>query len=163
MSDGWVRWSQWTAGGMVDFGQMPKRDISQQLRRFEKEAAKLLKKTGADHVLYGVKSYGDGGELEEVRFYLEPMTDERFEKDVASKTGFVVYAVHARRRKESEYMNKARRKAIEKVVSDLYDIQSAVEELRDEEQEYLDNIPENPQGSERYELAEQALENLNSA
>ena len=58
MSDGWVRWSQWTAGGMVDFGQMPKRDISQQLRRFEKEAAKLLQKTGADHVLYGVKSYG---------------------------------------------------------------------------------------------------------
>ena len=44
-----------------------------------------------------MKSYGDGGELEEVRFYLEPMTDERFEKDVASKTGFVVYAVHARR------------------------------------------------------------------
>lgn len=97
MSDGWVRWSQWTADGMVDFGQMPKRDISQQLRRFEKEAAKLLKKTGADHVLYGVKSYGDGGELEEVRFYLEQMTDERFEKDVASKAGFVVYAVHARR------------------------------------------------------------------
>jgi t-SNARE complex subunit (syntaxin) len=60
-------------------------------------------------------------------------------------------------------MNKARRKAIEKVVSDLYDIQSAVEELRDEEQEYLDNISENLQGSERYELAEQALENLNSA
>ena len=60
-------------------------------------------------------------------------------------------------------MNKARRKAIEKVVSDLYDIQSAVEELRDEEQEYLDNIPENLQGSERYELAEQELENLNSA
>lgn len=60
-------------------------------------------------------------------------------------------------------MNKARREAIEKVVGELRDIQSAVEELRDEEQEYLDNIPENLQGSERYDLAEQALENLNSA
>lgn len=57
----------------------------------------MLKKTGVDHVVYGVKSYGDDGELEEVRFYQKPMTDERFEKDVASKTGLVVYAVHARK------------------------------------------------------------------
>lgn len=67
-------------------------------------------------------------------------------------------------------MNNVRRKQIDKVLSgieilrDAFDsIKEAVGEIRDEEQEYLDNIPENLQASERYELAEEAVSNLDSA
>ena len=54
---GWVRWRHWTANGMVAFGQMPLRDVGRELQKFEAEAIKILKETGADHVLYGVKEY----------------------------------------------------------------------------------------------------------
>lgn len=60
-------------------------------------------------------------------------------------------------------MNKARRRSIENVLNQLRDIQTAVEELRDEEQECLDNIPENLQGSTRYEESERAADSLDSA
>ncbi len=92
----WIRWTQWTSSGMVNFGQMHRSDIQKQIARFEKKAAEVLKETGADHVLYGVKRYDENGKLEEVRFYMEPMDEDRFEKDVANKKGVLVYAVHKR-------------------------------------------------------------------
>ena len=92
----WIRWSQWSEDGMIGFGQMPGESVEKNLQEFEKEAKKLLEKTGADHVLYGVKDYDETGSLEEVRFYLIAMTDEEFEKDVASKSGLTVYALHRR-------------------------------------------------------------------
>ena len=91
-----VRWSQWTGAGMVNFGQMPVRDIAKYLQAFEMDAKEVLEKTGADHVLYGVKQYEDGT-LTEVRFYMIPMDDEQFERDVASKRGMVVFALHKRK------------------------------------------------------------------
>ena len=91
---GWVRWKQWTKSGLVAFGQMPIRDVGRELQKFEAEAFKILNETGADHVLYGVKLYGDDGNLKSVSFYLEPMDDVRFEKVVANKTDVVVYALH---------------------------------------------------------------------
>lgn len=54
---GWVRWRHWTENGLVAFGQMPLRDVGRELQKFEAEAIKILKETGADHVLYGVKEY----------------------------------------------------------------------------------------------------------
>ena len=39
----------------------------------------------------------------------------------------------------------------------------AIEDLRDEEQEYLDNIPENFQSGEKYEKAENAIYELDDA
>lgn len=45
-------------------------------------------------VLYGRKLYDEGGDLEELRFYLMPMTDEEFEKEVVPLNGQQVYAVH---------------------------------------------------------------------
>jgi len=93
----WVRWSNWTKCGVVQVGQMPARDVDYHIRKFGKDAAKLLKQTGADHVLYAIKEYGENDELEEVRFYQEPMTDEKFEKMVANRSGVVVYAHHARK------------------------------------------------------------------
>lgn len=71
-------------------------------------------------------------------------------------------------------MNKQRRKEIEKLInrieetvdnflSEMESIQIDLESIRDDEQDYLDNIPENLQGSERYEIAETAVDNLDSA
>ncbi len=93
----WVRWSNWSSCGMTQVGQMPARDVDLHIREFGKEAAKLLKETGADHVLYAVKSYGENDELEEVKFYQQPMTDAEFEEKVANIPGVIVYAHHAKR------------------------------------------------------------------
>lgn len=67
-------------------------------------------------------------------------------------------------------MNKARRKQIEAVKDKIADAQALiaeimeeVESIRDEEQDYLDNIPENLQASERYDAAEESVSNLDNA
>ena len=67
-------------------------------------------------------------------------------------------------------MNAPRRKnlqaiieAIEDLKSQLEDHQSDLEELKDEEMEYFENIPENLQSSERYERAETSSSALESA
>lgn len=60
-------------------------------------------------------------------------------------------------------MNKTRRKRIEALLTALSEIIDEVESLRDEEQEYLYNIPENLQSSERYAIAENAASNLEEA
>ena len=91
-----IRWFHWTDEGLDEFGSMPLENVDSELRRFEAEASKLLKSTGADHVVYGVKHYDENSELDEVRFYLLPMDDETFEKDVANKKNIRVYALHRR-------------------------------------------------------------------
>lgn len=67
-------------------------------------------------------------------------------------------------------MNKARRKDIAKLVEKIQSLQGdmellleELENIKDEELEAFDNIPENMQNSERYELAEMAVDNLDSA
>ncbi len=90
----WVRWSHWTDLGMVELGQMPRNKMQETLQRYEVEARKLLAETGADHVVYGRKLYTDDGELEELRFYLLPMTDAEFEERVARLKNQQVYAIH---------------------------------------------------------------------
>lgn len=67
-------------------------------------------------------------------------------------------------------MNRTRRnelaklkERIDNVQTEIYEIMEALESLKDEEQEYLDNIPENLQGSERYDRAEQAVDSLEQA
>lgn len=60
-------------------------------------------------------------------------------------------------------MNVARRKALWAVISQFETVQEELEVLKDEEQDYLDNIPENLQGSERYEVAENAVGFLEDA
>ena len=54
-------------------------------------------------------------------------------------------------------MNKTRRKSLVEIASKLEDIKAEIEALRDEEQDYYDNMPENLQGSERGEIAESAV------
>lgn len=67
-------------------------------------------------------------------------------------------------------MNKQRRKIIYEINTKLEALQGEMETLLediqgviDEETEYRDNIPENMQGSERYENADSACDALQSA
>ena len=69
-------------------------------------------------------------------------------------------------------MNKARRKELSKVVCELniikdkdalYDCINTLESIRDDEQDYYDNIPENLQYSQRAEDSEAAIENMEEA
>ncbi len=57
-------------------------------------------------------------------------------------------------------MNDKRRKSIEKIVGEMVERVEALKELRDEEQEALDNMPENLYGSERYGTMEDGISNF---
>lgn len=60
-------------------------------------------------------------------------------------------------------MNRERRKSLAEIQARIESIMEDLETIRDEEEEYRDNMPENLQGSERYEKAEMACDNLASA
>lgn len=67
-------------------------------------------------------------------------------------------------------MNKERRKSLREIQSKLDRLGQDLETLKDEEEEYRDNMPENLQESERYQradevcdLLQEALENLDNA
>lgn len=60
-------------------------------------------------------------------------------------------------------MNKPRRKQLDKLCEMFVELKDMLEEIRDDEENYMDNIPENLQGSERYSIAEDAIDNMNLA
>lgn len=60
-------------------------------------------------------------------------------------------------------MNKIRRKNLQSIIDQLEELKSSLEGLQAEEEEYRDNIPQNMQGSERYEKADEASGNLSGA
>lgn len=60
-------------------------------------------------------------------------------------------------------MNKQRRKTINEIYDKLAELRDLLEEVKCEEEDYRDNMPENLQNSERYEIAEEACDNLDSA
>ena len=60
-------------------------------------------------------------------------------------------------------MNNPRRKALNKIKDQIEDLKMALEELLEEEQEDFGNIPENLEGSERYEKAEESVSALEDA
>lgn len=60
-------------------------------------------------------------------------------------------------------MNKQRRKEIQTISNDLIPLMTSIEDLLAEEQDYLDNIPENLQSSEKAKIAENAISNLEEA
>ena len=60
-------------------------------------------------------------------------------------------------------MNKARRKEIDAIIKRIDDIKTDVEGIRDEEQDYFDNMPEGFQMGEKGELAEAAANELEYA
>ena len=60
-------------------------------------------------------------------------------------------------------MNRERRKALQAIVDQPETLQMQLEETQTDEKEYLDNIPENIQSSERYERTEEICESLSDA
>lgn len=60
-------------------------------------------------------------------------------------------------------MNRVRRTELEKIAAAITDLKEQLEILQEEEEEYRDNMPENLQGSERYEKADEACDNLYDA
>lgn len=60
-------------------------------------------------------------------------------------------------------MNKYRRKSLQDIIDQLEELKGSLEDLQAEEEEYRDNMPENLQGSERYERADNACDSLADA
>mgnify|MGYP003541243317 CR=1 FL=1 len=60
-------------------------------------------------------------------------------------------------------MNKIRRKALQEIYDKLSDLREELEAIKDEEDESRENMPENLQGSERYEQSEIASGNIDEA
>lgn len=68
--------------------------------------------------------------------------------------------MNAKRRKE---IGKILNKINERIMATVDEIQTDIDNIRAEEQEVVENMPENLQGTERYEMAEQAVDYLNDA
>ena len=60
-------------------------------------------------------------------------------------------------------MNKQRRKNIQSILDQIEEPKGSLEEAQAEEEVYRDNIPENLQGSARYEAADEACDTLGEA
>lgn len=60
-------------------------------------------------------------------------------------------------------MNKQRRKQIEEVIEPLSVLLEVINDIKDSEQEYLENMPENLQDSEKAGKAQTAIDALESA
>lgn len=60
-------------------------------------------------------------------------------------------------------MNAERRKKISVLVGQLSEIKDAIETLKDEEQEYYDNMPESFQNGDKGEAATTAIDQLEQA
>lgn len=60
-------------------------------------------------------------------------------------------------------MNNKRRKELDEIYDSIEDIKYKLESILADEENYRDNIPENLQGSERYETADEACDALSNA
>lgn len=60
-------------------------------------------------------------------------------------------------------MNKFRRKALQDIFDKITELQEELEAIKDEEDESRENMPENLQGSERYEQSETASSDMEEA
>lgn len=67
-------------------------------------------------------------------------------------------------------MNNTRRKAILElsqkagnIKGEIEELMQGIEDIKGEEEDYKENIPENLQGGDKYEVAEAAIENLEEA
>lgn len=60
-------------------------------------------------------------------------------------------------------MNAKRRKAIEELSEKITEAKDTLGEIKDDEETYMNNMPENLQCSSRYEAAENAVEELEEA
>ena len=68
-----------------------------------------------------------------------------------------------RQKKGRMAMNRQRRTELRTVISKLNEIAAALENIKDDEEMYFDNIPENLQSSMRAEESEEAIDSLEEA
>lgn len=83
--------------GCIQRWQMSLPEIQKELLWLERQAAKEMKETGADHVLYGTKVYDNDDRLVTVQFCMRPMTDEEFYRLTGKARNVLVYALHNHR------------------------------------------------------------------
>ena len=87
--------SAWNQYGMVWRAKMSLMEIGSKIQEYRAFAAKVLKETGADHVLYAVEFYEeDDLDIREVHFYMFPMSEELFEERVSHLRRVRVYTLH---------------------------------------------------------------------
>ncbi len=60
-------------------------------------------------------------------------------------------------------MNNARRKELNEALELIYQAQDIINSCKDDEEMYRDNMPENLQGSEKYERADEVIDTLQEA
>ena len=60
-------------------------------------------------------------------------------------------------------MNNPRRKVLADLAGTLRDIESQIAAVRDEEQDFFDNIPESKQDGERAQAVEEAIDQMDTA
>ncbi len=60
-------------------------------------------------------------------------------------------------------MNKLRREKLAKLSGEASTLSASIQELLDEEQEYFDNMPESIQGGEKGNVAQAAIDSMQSA
>ena len=60
-------------------------------------------------------------------------------------------------------MNKERRARIQDLIVEIEVLRDKLDQIIDDEQNYMDNMPENLLGSERYEKAEEAVSQMEEA
>lgn len=89
-----VTWSMRDTTGCIQRGNIALSQIPRVLLEFEREAASLMKRTQADHVLYGMKIYDTNNRLETIQFYMEPMGDEEFYRLTGRVQRAMIYALH---------------------------------------------------------------------
>lgn len=89
-----VKWSLMDTTGCKQRGEIELAQIPSTLLWFEREAAKIMERTGAAHVLYGIKIYGADDCLKTVQFYMKPMEDEEFYRLTGRVRNAMIYALH---------------------------------------------------------------------
>lgn len=94
--NGLVRWSNYINNGPTEHGYMPLRQVQPTLVEYQNFARNVLRETGADHVVYGMKLYDKDGELSDVHLYMLPMDEKTFDRTAARCRNSIVYALHRR-------------------------------------------------------------------
>ena len=60
-------------------------------------------------------------------------------------------------------MNAKRRKALNEIEQKIIELKDDLETIREEEEDYMENMPENLWGSERYDNAQESIDELEEA
>ncbi|MBJ0457546.1 hypothetical protein ITX49_17020 [Enterococcus casseliflavus] len=60
-------------------------------------------------------------------------------------------------------MNAKRRKSLKEIFEQVSELKNQLENLREEEEEYTENMPENLWGSERYEKSQEHINDMREA